>query len=559
MLDFAKDKAFWERVRTSDDFKWHREEIKQLYDEAFKVEPRAHSAEDILENNDHGLWRLQFDHLQSSALMSLIYPENEEYYKNLLKIVWAYLNEYTWAPLGHYTEYYYQRTPKDFDYGLLDIFACSASLALAEIKNLFKERFPKLLTDRITYEIRRRTIEPYLSREFFWEKHDNNWTAVCTGAVGSVLMYEAPELYYENKERLHKSMWCYLDSYKDDGMCVEGVGYWGFGFGFFTTYALLEREFTNGEVDWFKIPKVKEIGKYLQKMFLTKDVIVTYGDCSVTQNYAIGLPAMLRYVYGDEIERLPKDLAIVAKDNTHFNFLLRAVLYYDKDNFTNQMSNNITYTVDDSAYFVKRTRGFGFSCKGGNNGESHNHIDVGNFILARNDKQIIADIGAGPYLEGYHGDKRYTYFHPSVYAHNLPIIDGVPEDQYRREDVIVSYDYEKSTASMDVNKAYTIDYMQGFDRSFVFDDYEITLKDSFKFSKEAQVTERFIALIEPKALGNIVLIDDVALIEKNNIIPKITTKEVIAHMGNRAHNVYIIEYEMPMGTSEFEIKFKVQK
>ena len=91
MLDFAKDKAFWERVRTSDDFKWHREEIKQLYDEAFKVEPRAHSAEDILENNDHGLWRLQFDHLQSSALMSLIYPENEEYYKNLLKIVWAYL------------------------------------------------------------------------------------------------------------------------------------------------------------------------------------------------------------------------------------------------------------------------------------------------------------------------------------------------------------------------------------------------------------------------------------------------------------------------------------
>ena len=88
MLDFAKDKRFWENVRQSDEFKWHREEIKELYDEAFKVEPRAHSAEDILGNDDKGLWRLQFDHLQSSALMALIYPEKEalEYDKDRLTV-----------------------------------------------------------------------------------------------------------------------------------------------------------------------------------------------------------------------------------------------------------------------------------------------------------------------------------------------------------------------------------------------------------------------------------------------------------------------------------------
>ena len=206
MLEFAKDPGFWERVRTSEEFRWHREEIEELYSKAFQAEPRSHSADDILNNDDKGLWRLQFDHLQSSALMALIYPENEEYYNNLVKSIWAYLNEYTWAPLGHYTEYYYQRTPKDFDYGLIDIFAGSASFALAEIKNLFKDRFPKLLTDRISYEIRRRTIEPYMERTFFWEKHDNNWTAVCTGAVGGVLIYEAPDLYYKYQKRLHDAM-----------------------------------------------------------------------------------------------------------------------------------------------------------------------------------------------------------------------------------------------------------------------------------------------------------------------------------------------------------------
>ena len=35
MLDFARDKSFWERVRTSPDFEQHRQEVKKLYDEAF--------------------------------------------------------------------------------------------------------------------------------------------------------------------------------------------------------------------------------------------------------------------------------------------------------------------------------------------------------------------------------------------------------------------------------------------------------------------------------------------------------------------------------------------
>ena len=79
MLDFARDKDFWERVRTSQEFEQHRREIKELYDEAFgKRKPRPHTADEILNENENGTWRLQFDHLQSSAILSLIYPENDE-------------------------------------------------------------------------------------------------------------------------------------------------------------------------------------------------------------------------------------------------------------------------------------------------------------------------------------------------------------------------------------------------------------------------------------------------------------------------------------------------
>ena len=166
MLDFAKDKKFWENVRVSDDFAQHRAELFALYEEAFKQRPRAHSAKEILENNDHFLWRKQFDHLQSSALLSLIYPENEQYYDDLIDTVWAYLDDYAWAPLGHYSEHYYGKTPKDFDNGLIDIFASSVGFALCEVKNLKYEC--KIVGSDVIYNLF--TMTPYYHRTSLEDK-----------------------------------------------------------------------------------------------------------------------------------------------------------------------------------------------------------------------------------------------------------------------------------------------------------------------------------------------------------------------------------------------------
>lgn len=558
MLDFARDKSFWEKVRTSDEFSQHRQELKALYDEAFsKRAPRPHTADEILNENENGTWRLQFDHLQSSALMSLIYPENEEYYLNLLESVWAYLNDYTWAPLGHYTEQYYGKTPKDFDFGLIDIFAASASFALAEIKSLFCDRFPKLLIDRITYEIRRRTIEPFLKRKYFWEAHNNNWTAVCAGAVGSVLMYEAPELFFENQERLHSAMECYLASYKDDGMCVEGVGYWSFGFGFFASYALLEREITKGAVDWFANPKVKEISKFIGKMFLQKNVMATYSDSGLDSKYNVGLPHLLRHVYGDEVEKLPIEHGIVVHDNTHFNFALRSFIYYKSENNAEEMADNVTYSVKNSCYFTKRTKNYGFTVKGGNNGESHNHIDVSSFILARNNKQIIADIGAGPYLPGYHTKERYTFFNPSAYSHSIPMFNGVGQDSIARDDVFVEYDEVKGTATLDFAQAFGMDFLKKATRVFAFEENKIALSDTFILTEEKEITERFVSIIEPKIVGDVVIIDDVTLKAQNGLVPKITIKTAYKHLDSAPYNVYLIDYVLPKGETSFKLSFEM--
>jgi hypothetical protein len=263
----------------------------------------------------------------------------------------------------------------------------------------------------------------------------------------------------------------------------------------------------------------------------------------------------LRSVYGEEIERLPRSLGVIAKDNTHLNFLLRAVLYYNEDNFSDKTRTDVTYTAENSAYLVKRTKGFGFSCKGGNNGESHNHIDVGTFILSRNNKQIIADIGAGPYLDGYHSERRYTFFHPSAYAHSLPIIDGFAEDSIKRDDAIVIFDEKTNSASVEFAQAYGKDFIKSVKREFKFDSYSLTLTDTFGLNSKGEITERFISLIEPKIENGKIVIDDVSLSVENGLMPTVTVKEVTPHVSElKPHPVYIIDYKLEKGNS-FTLKF----
>lgn len=556
MLDFAKDQKLWERVRTSDDFARHRKEIKELYDHFFEEPPRVSTFKEIYTLNDPSAWNRLFQ-LMSSAMMSLIYPDNEEYFDNLLETLWVYCDEYTWAALGHYNEYY-NRTPADYDIGLIDIYGASMGFTIAEIKNLMGDRIPKLLRDRISAELKRHIIDPYCERTYFWEKHPNNWSAVCAGGVGGVLIYEAPDVYLKYKDRLNASMQVYIDSYKDDGVCAEGCAYWGFGFGFFADFAMLQREFSGGKDDWFKNEKVKKIAMFIQKTFLQRDVLITFSDCNTTEGYWLGLPHMLKNIYGDDIEKLPSEAATITRYQ-HFSFLLRSVIYYNPDYVADDIDKNVTYFMPESAWLTKRTENYGIALKGGNNGESHNHNDIGNFILARNDKQIICDIGAGPYSPDYHGAKRYTFFAPSSFSHNVPFFDGIGQDGVRRDDVMIDFDEKNSKATLDITNGYGYEAVKKVVRTFTLNEDNIKVEDEFELKEGTVTTERFVTTIKPTEDGKYLLVDDVRLVPRDDISPKISVVQSPNHATAGYTDVYCIDYILPVGTKKFGITFETPK
>src|SRR6185437_8395270 len=73
---------------------------------------------------------------------------------------------------------------------------------------------------------------------------------------------------------------------------------------------------------------------------------------------------------------------------------------------------------------VRGPNGLFLACHGGTNGESHNHNDVGDFIIYKGGRPVIIDVGSGTYTARTFSGHRYDlWFNTSAY-HNLPTING---------------------------------------------------------------------------------------------------------------------------------------
>ena len=63
-------------------------------------------------------------------------------------------------------------------------------------------------------------------------------------------------------------------------------------------------------------------------------------------------------------------------------------------------------------------------CKGGNNGENHNHNDVGSFILSLHGEPAVVDAGNMVYTAKTFSGERYTLWNVQSAWHNLPEFGG---------------------------------------------------------------------------------------------------------------------------------------
>ena len=114
--------------------------------------------------------------------------------------------------------------------------------------------------------------------------------------------------------------------------------------------------------------------------------------------------------------------------------------------------------VSDIQVLTTRTdKGLYMATHGGHNAESHNHNDVGDFIIYLNGQPMIVDAGRGNYTARTFSSQRYELWFTQSQNHNLPIINGIGQKagrEFEAKNVKSNITDKQASLFMDISAAY---------------------------------------------------------------------------------------------------------
>ena len=332
---------------------------------------------------------------------------------------------------------------KDRDWRIyVDLFAAETGQTLAEILSLLEGKISERVAGMIRREVRRRVLDPFCRSKApygIWEYNRSNWCAVCGGSVGSAaiyLMQEEPERLGTVLKRICYSLQqYYLEGFAEDGTCLEGLGYFTYGMTYFAGFAEQLYRFTEGKADLFQGEKLARIAAFQAKCYFDSGRTVSFADGFCADTLRPGLTCYLAMRY-PEAGIPPMECAAGINDDTCYRWmgLYRNLIWtrrYLELWGAESVPDAAAYpkmgicVLPDAQWVICHSRnGAGMAAKGGNNGEPHNHNDVGSFFYLNGEDVLLTDLGCGEYTGDYFSDRRYGYLCCRSLGHNVPLVDG---------------------------------------------------------------------------------------------------------------------------------------
>ncbi|MBN2851598.1 MAG: heparinase II/III family protein [Clostridia bacterium] len=354
------------------------------------------------------------------------------------------------------------------------------------------DKIDKNINKRIKYEVKRRILKPfYESKDIWWMAYRrevnpvmnvlhpiNNWTPYCTAhCLNAILLLE--DDCFKRIEGVKKSMEIidnYFNYYSDDGCCDEGIGYWFMAPGSLGDYLCTLMEATNGEVTVFDNEKIRRMGDFVYNAYIGKNYFINYADARAI--HACLDNRIVQYAKATNNDRMLRfGLKFYNRESyfnlfsTHTDFLNTLYYMFNHKLIENHFYlNDFTkedYLINENYYdlcqvFTAREvegsdKGFFLSCKGGHNDESHNHNDVGNYIIFKNAEPVIIDAGVGMYSKQTFSKTRYDLWtHRSKY-HNVPLVNNMEQPvgrKYKAKNVHYINEAAKCGLSLDLTGVY---------------------------------------------------------------------------------------------------------
>jgi hypothetical protein len=372
-------------------------------------------------------------------------------------------------------------------------------IMLADV--LLEDRLTEEMQNKIRGQVEWRITDSYLKscrgedkKGNTWIWGTSNWNAVCTGGTlfSSLTASDDPEVRLAIVGCALNSMKFYLAGFGADGYCSEGIGYWNYGFGNYLYLAQTIFDYTNGGVDLFRFTdpeKMQRVGNFPVNFEIQNDVYPCFADGGATfskdsDNYAYILAAKNYGARKPSYSR-PEGMTMQLQEWAD------PVSYVDP-NVADVVLPSHTY-FDDFGIVISRGKQkvpFSIAIKAGHNGENHNHMDVGSYVMVLDADHIMCgDLGAPPYQAGSFSPK-----HPmrSSWGHPVPRVDGELQSEGKEfKGTVLETEFSETSdrVVVDLKAAYEVPALEELIRTVVNDktgNGTITITDEFSASKSIE-------------------------------------------------------------------------
>lgn len=448
---------------------------------------------------------LKSDRIALNTLMLAELAEGKgRFTDQLIDGMWHICHMPSWVLSAHLPRQRSHRSLPDPREQLIDLGSGALGAQVAVAWHFFNKEFDKVdpvISYVIQDAVKRQILDPYLNpaeyKANWWLGFDiekgrllNNWTPWCNADVilCFLLMEKDPERLEQALKQSVRSVDKFMAYIKKDGACEEGPAYWGHAAGKLYDYLQIMHDASGGRFSFFETPLIRDMGEYISRSYVKDGWVVNFADAtaklsftpSLIYNYgkAVGSREMMDFalynladkskgtfrlpgpvIWNDAYRALEslRNINEMTSEAEQLNAAVGSGRSLDScmDSLREKVPSFVWYPETEFCYM--RNGNWFFAAKGGHNNESHNHNDIGTFILYVDGVPMFADAGVGTYTKKTFSEERYTIWSMQSDWHNLPMINGSSQvfgREHRSSDVSVSSRRNGGVFSLDISGAY---------------------------------------------------------------------------------------------------------
>jgi hypothetical protein len=418
----------------------------------------------------------------------------------------------------------------------VDLVTAPRAWTLATADYWLGDRLPSGLRCRLREQLEERVFAPYLQdaaaekKRFFWlEAQTNNWGPVChAGIVGAALaVIDSREYRARIVHTAVTRLKGYLNgwSISPDGLCLEGVGYWDYGFGNYLLLAETLWRNSDGKINLYDGQRVRQVATATRRLELSHGTYPSFADCAIYMRPNVALLWLIKERFGIREPGWPEAPDGVMgpfrpewafqdfpgrpdpKELAGFMFALHpqgdrlAAFGIFAFPFPQGMANEGAPFVMDSLRSIFVNSGvavlrdvtpgkpvLSLAVKGGHNDEPHGHHDLGSYVIAVDGWPLLLDPGAELYTPMTFGPQRFASMMNNSLGHPVPVVAGKPQRDGAAARAIMhhtSIGTGQEVITMDLKAGYDVPELRKLRRTFTFirKEQRIEIVDEVEFAE----------------------------------------------------------------------------